>query len=111
VGRRWAIAFVVVRPTEVVAQMQMQAQEKQRLVGILPNFYTSYVWNAAPLNTNPGGCGSCAVEGPARGLREPVRGMSAACEEDTEMPDCAFLILPPTVPLENSRCWSAWRSG
>ena len=42
---------IVVRPTEVIAQMQMQAQEKQRLVGILPNFYTSYVWNAAPLNT------------------------------------------------------------
>jgi hypothetical protein len=42
---------VVVRPTEVVAQMQMKAQEKQRLVGILPNFYTSYVWDAAPMNT------------------------------------------------------------
>lgn len=43
--------MVVVRPTEVIAQMQMKAEEKQRLVGILPNFYTSYVWNAAPLNT------------------------------------------------------------
>ncbi len=42
---------VVVRPTEVIAQMQMKAEEKQRLVGVLPNFYTSYVWNAAPLNT------------------------------------------------------------
>ena len=42
---------VVVRPTEVIAQMQVKAEEKQRLVGVLPNFYTSYVWNAAPLNT------------------------------------------------------------
>jgi hypothetical protein len=42
---------VVVRPTEVIAQMQMKAQERQRLIGVLPNFYTSYVWNAAPLNT------------------------------------------------------------
>lgn len=42
---------IVVRPTEVVAQMQMKAEEKQRLVGFLPNFYTSYVWDAAPLNT------------------------------------------------------------
>jgi len=42
---------VVVRPTEVIAQMQIKAQEKQRLVGVLPNFYTSYLWNAAPLNT------------------------------------------------------------
>lgn len=43
--------LVVVRPTEVIAQMQVKAEEKQRLVGVLPNFYTSYVWNAAPLNT------------------------------------------------------------
>jgi Carboxypeptidase regulatory-like domain len=43
--------MVVVRPTEVVAQMQVKAEEKQRLVGLLPSFYTSYVWQAAPLNT------------------------------------------------------------
>jgi hypothetical protein len=42
---------VVVRPTEVIAQMQIKAQEKQRALGVFPNFYTSYVWNAAPLNT------------------------------------------------------------
>jgi len=42
---------VVVRPTEVIAQIQLKAQEKQRLIGILPNFYTSYVWDAAPMNT------------------------------------------------------------
>lgn len=41
---------IVVRPTEVIAQMQVKAEEKQRLAGVLPNFYTSYVWNAAPLN-------------------------------------------------------------
>jgi hypothetical protein len=41
---------IVVRPTEVIAQMQVKAEEKQRLVGVLPNFYTSYVWDAAPLN-------------------------------------------------------------
>ncbi|MGH9325361.1 MAG: carboxypeptidase-like regulatory domain-containing protein [Terriglobia bacterium] len=42
---------VVVRPTSVIAQMQMKAEEKQRVLGIVPNFYTSYVWNAAPLDT------------------------------------------------------------
>jgi hypothetical protein len=42
---------ITVRPTEVIAQMQVKAEEKQRLVGVLPNFYTSYVWDAAPLNT------------------------------------------------------------
>ena len=39
------------RPTEVIAQMQIKAQEKQRVLSVLPNFYTSYIWNAAPLNT------------------------------------------------------------
>jgi hypothetical protein len=42
---------VLVHPTEVIAQIQMKAEERQRLAGVLPNFYTSYVWNAAPLNT------------------------------------------------------------
>jgi hypothetical protein len=42
---------VVVRPTEVIAAQQMKAEEKQRLLGIVPDFYVSYVWDAAPLNT------------------------------------------------------------
>jgi Carboxypeptidase regulatory-like domain len=42
---------VTVRPTEVIARMQIKAQEKQRLLGLVPDFHTSYVWNAAPLNT------------------------------------------------------------
>jgi hypothetical protein len=42
---------VVVRPTEVIAEMQIKAQQKQRFIGVLPNFYTSYVWDAAPMNT------------------------------------------------------------
>ncbi len=40
---------VTVHPTDVIAAEQIRAQEKQRLVGILPNFYTSYVPDAAPL--------------------------------------------------------------
>ena len=42
---------ITVRPTELIAQIQVKAQEKQRLAGVLPSFYTSYVWDAAPLNT------------------------------------------------------------
>lgn len=42
---------VVVRPTEVIAEEQMKAEEKQRVLGFVPNFYTSYVWDAAALNT------------------------------------------------------------
>jgi hypothetical protein len=40
---------VTVHPTDVIAAEQIKAEEKQRLVGFLPNFYTSYVPDAAPL--------------------------------------------------------------
>jgi hypothetical protein len=40
---------VVVRPTDVIAAEQIKAEEKQRLFGAIPNFYTSYVYDAAPL--------------------------------------------------------------
>ena len=32
-----------------VAEAQVQEQEKQRVLGVFPNFYTSYIWNAAPM--------------------------------------------------------------
>ncbi len=35
-------------PTEV-AEAQIKAQEKQRVFGVVPNFYVSYIPNAAPL--------------------------------------------------------------
>jgi Carboxypeptidase regulatory-like domain len=44
-----ATTDVVVRPTEVIAAEQIKAEEKQRLLGIIPNFYVSYVHDAAPL--------------------------------------------------------------
>ncbi len=34
-----------------VAQEQIRDQEKQRVLGVIPNFYVSYVPDAAPLNT------------------------------------------------------------
>ena len=40
---------VTVRPTELIAAAQIRAEEKQRLIGVIPNFYTSYIYNAAPL--------------------------------------------------------------
>jgi hypothetical protein len=36
--------------TEEVAQEQIKIEEKQRVIGIIPNFYVSYVPDAAPLN-------------------------------------------------------------
>jgi hypothetical protein len=32
-----------------VAQAQVQEQEQQRILGFFPNYYTSYIWNAAPM--------------------------------------------------------------
>jgi hypothetical protein len=46
-----AATEVVVQPTEVIAAQQIKAEEKQRLLAVIPDFYTSYVWNAAPLST------------------------------------------------------------
>jgi hypothetical protein len=39
---------VVARPGEI-AEAQLKRQETQRLLGIVPNFHTSYIWNAAPM--------------------------------------------------------------
>jgi hypothetical protein len=42
---------VTVRPTEVIAAEQIKAEEKQRLIGVVPNFYISYVHDPAPMTT------------------------------------------------------------
>jgi hypothetical protein len=39
----------VVATLKDVAQAQVKAEEKQRILGFLPNYYTSYIWNAAPM--------------------------------------------------------------
>ena len=40
---------VTVRPTEQIAAEQLKAEEHQRVFGLFPNFFTSYVYDAAPL--------------------------------------------------------------
>ncbi|HTU34400.1 MAG TPA: carboxypeptidase-like regulatory domain-containing protein [Candidatus Acidoferrum sp.] len=42
---------VKVMPTAVIAEAQIKQQEQQRVLGV-PNFYVSYVRDAAPLNMN-----------------------------------------------------------
>ena len=42
---------VTVHPTEVIAADQIKAEEKQRFIGVVPNFYTSYVHDPAPMTT------------------------------------------------------------
>jgi hypothetical protein len=43
--------FVTVRSTAAVAEEQIKDQEGQRLFGVVPNFYVSYVPDAAPLTS------------------------------------------------------------
>lgn len=40
---------LTVRPIDLIAAEQIRAAEKQRLVGIIPNFYTSYIHDTVPL--------------------------------------------------------------
>jgi hypothetical protein len=40
---------VVLSPTEI-AEDQIKVEEKQRVLGVIPNFYVSYIPNAVPLN-------------------------------------------------------------
>ncbi len=42
---------VTVRPTEVIAAEQIKAEEKQRFIGVIPNFYISYIHDPAPMTT------------------------------------------------------------
>jgi hypothetical protein len=46
-----ANTVVTVRPTDLIAAKQIKAQEQQRLIGVIPNFYTSYIYDAAPLTS------------------------------------------------------------
>ena len=42
---------VTVRPTDVIAAEQIKAEEKQRFIGVIPNFYISYVHDPAPMTS------------------------------------------------------------
>lgn len=75
---------IVVRPPEVIARMQIKAQEKQRLLGIFPNFYTSYIWNAAPMNTRQ----KFSLD--ARDLFDPVSLLGVAATAGIEQANNSF---------------------
>jgi Carboxypeptidase regulatory-like domain len=45
-----AVTRVTVLPPEEIAEIQIKEEEKQRVLGVIPNFYVSYIPNAAPLN-------------------------------------------------------------
>jgi Carboxypeptidase regulatory-like domain len=70
---------VTVRPTELIAAEQIRAEEKQRLLGFFPNFYTSFIYDAAPLTTKQ------KFSLAARGTFDPVAmigvGLAAGIEQ------------------------------
>jgi hypothetical protein len=70
---------MTVHPDEFIAAEQIRAAEKQRLVGIIPNFYTSYIYDTAPLTVKQ----KFAMA--ARGTFDPVSmvgvGVGAAIEQ------------------------------
>ena len=46
-----AVSDVTVMPADVVAEQQIKVEETQRVLGVVPNFFVSYLPNAVPLNT------------------------------------------------------------
>jgi hypothetical protein len=42
---------VRVQPQAVIAEKEIKQEEQQRVLGVIPNFYVSYIPNAAPLDT------------------------------------------------------------
>jgi hypothetical protein len=46
---RTSADVTVTLTTEQLAEEELHNELKQRVLGVLPNFYTSYQWNAAPL--------------------------------------------------------------
>jgi hypothetical protein len=46
------VTQVVVKPQSVIAQEQIKQEEQQRVLGVLPNFYVTYLPNPAPLDVH-----------------------------------------------------------
>ncbi|MGA9883720.1 MAG: carboxypeptidase-like regulatory domain-containing protein, partial [Candidatus Acidiferrales bacterium] len=46
------VTQVVVEPQSVIAQQQIKQEEKQRVLGVFPNFYVTYLPNPAPLDVH-----------------------------------------------------------
>jgi hypothetical protein len=75
---------VMVRPTDLIAAEQIKAQEKQRLIGVIPNFYTSYIYDAAPLTSKQ------KFSLAARGTFDPVAMIGVAFGAGIEQANTSF---------------------
>ena len=79
-----AVTQITVRPTEEIAAEQIKAEEKQRIIGLIPNFYTSYVYDAAPLTTKQ------KFSLAAHGTFDPVALMGIAINAGIEQANNSF---------------------
>jgi hypothetical protein len=71
-----------------IAEEQMKAEEKQRVLGIIPNFYVSYNWKAAPLSSGQKFRFSTSGESHGESLVAMVSGLPAGvCPVDQEFLD------------------------
>ena len=75
---------VTVRPTDLIAAEQIRAQEKQRLMGVIPNFYTSYIYDAAPLTWEQ------KFSLAARGTFDPVAGIGVGLAAGIEQANNSY---------------------
>jgi hypothetical protein len=75
---------VMVRPTDLIAAEQIKVQEKQRLIGVIPNFYTSYIYDAAPLTSTQ------KFSLAARGTFDPVAMIGVAFGAGIEQANNSF---------------------
>jgi hypothetical protein len=91
---------VTVRPTDLIAAEQIKAEEKQRLIGVIPNFYTSYIYDAAPLTSKQ------KFSLAARGTFDPVSmiGVGFAAGSESSVPQTELSPTPQT-PKRLDRRW------
>ena len=79
-----ASSVLVTASVHQVAEMQLESEEKQRIVGIIPNFFVSYVPDAAPLSAGQ------KSRLAARALFDPVTFITAGITAGIEQGDNVF---------------------
>lgn len=70
--------------SEQVAEQELDLETKQRVLGIVPNFFTSYVYDAAPLSTRQ------KFKLTARSVFDPVSFLGAAATAGAEQYEDTF---------------------
>jgi hypothetical protein len=79
-----ASTVLVTASRHQVAELQLESEEKQRIVGIIPNFYVSYVPDAAPLSAGQ------KSRLAARSLFDPVTFITAGITAGIEQGENVF---------------------